>query len=361
VDKLEEAFADFQTKGQGLERLREQTLRGYSGSSNRNTVTSAYRSALAIQEYLKSGTEGDSAPSWITLPEEGIFPASPEFRKFYIKLTTQVADRRRQISEMAEKRRVAAAKEAQAKAEAEARAVVEQARKTIGDKIKAVKTAEDVLALANDLPMGRYADDRINWSSLQNDLQMIAAVWLDTGLRSSAGDFDRSTGYAINSNHPFILEVRALRERALREASAKRLNLPQLKQAPLDAVPVMEALDQLARTAAEKSDWKQSYAILQNMPATAAHTERLQAIRSFLVAQNFETGGQFREAAESYLAVLRTVGDFTPVKEAGERLKRLQSEHPEIAAEKTPTPVATAPVTPSVPPVLPTPEKDDGN
>jgi hypothetical protein len=142
---------------------------------------------------------------------------------------------------------------------------------------------------------------------------------------------------AIES-HPFVIEMRAIRERVNRSVAAKRLPAPQLLEAPLAAVPLREALEQLLRESAGKGDWKQSLEILrflalgEGAAANGPSNDRYRAVHAYLTGLNLEAAGQLTEAADAYMTVLWTVGDPLPMKEAGEQLKKLRAAQP-----KTPT------------------------
>jgi hypothetical protein len=58
---------------------------------------------------------------------------------------------------------------------------------------------------------------------------------------------------------------------------------------------------------------------------------RRETLRTFFTAENLEKAEHYAGAARGYLMVIGTVGEGLPTKEAIERLKALQKDHPEMA------------------------------
>jgi hypothetical protein len=127
--------------------------------------------------------------------------------------------------------------------------------------------------------------------------------------------------------------------RAEREIIAHTLKAFELTKPPLSEQPANEAIEALCDQLAQKQEWRRLLQLLETRASlspgegrygrVAPPDETTTAIRAYLVAQNFELAEMWKDAAESYRAVLRSTSQRAPVSEAAERLKRLVKEHPE--------------------------------
>ncbi len=335
--EVEKALASFQSSTTILDRIRNASRSAYTTFPERNQLVEAYRGTLTIMESLKAETADDSYQSVPAFGSDPNYPIGPEFRAFVSKLTSRMADHRRKASAMASAKQNAEERERQVALEKARQAAAETAIKDWRGKLAGVRSAQEALSLADEVPADPNREDRIGWTALAMELRSIARWWLDASLQSvAAQDTNVSDGYG--RTHPFIAETRTLRERAMKDAVAKRLKLPQLTHAPLNDLGVREALEKLTDEAVARGDWRQVHDIVGVLALRdSTMSERLAALRSFLTAQNLETAGQYQAAATAYLQVIRTIGDSLPTKEAAERLKKIQVEHPEVPkAEQIP-------------------------
>jgi hypothetical protein len=333
-DDVEKALTAFQKGTAMLDRIRNAARNNsYTPFTEQNQMVSQYRASLALVESMKVETEGENYPSVPQFPSDTTYPIGPEFRTYLLKLTAKLAAHRRESSARLEKRREEEQRVRAAEVEKARRDATTQMMKTYRARIAAVKTPEDLLALADELGVANSGDERSGFPQLSLELRSVAGWWLD-GSPPARGNPEAAYADPYGRSHQFVGEMHALRGRVLREIAAKRLKLPQILEPPFREMDAREALQKVAEETATRGDWKKVNEILEMLaqwtaPAAGPERERLLAIRNYLIAQNLESAGQHQQAALAYLAVIRAVGDALPTKEAAEHLKRIQSEHPE--------------------------------
>jgi hypothetical protein len=349
AEEVEKAIAAFQAGTAMLDRIRNAARNNYTTFPERNQLVDAYRSTLALTETLRLEVADENYASIPAFTADTNYPISAEFRSFLTKLSAKLAAHRRTSTARAEARRQEEERARLAQQEKAMRDAVNEAVKKHRAKLAAVTTPQELLNVADEVVAVPSGDERAWLPQFVHELRSIARWWMD-GAVPSGGSNEAAYADAYGRAHPFVAEVRALRSRAVREIASKRLKTTRLGQPPLSELEPAEALQKLSEEAAGAGDWKQVNQILQLLtewaPAAAsADRERLAAVRSYLMAQNLESAGQYQQAALAYLEVIRAVGDLLPTKDAANRLKKLQAEHPEtqkVLGTQTGVPAAGA-------------------
>ncbi len=324
-------------------------------SDTRNQLLSAFRVVVRINAAIANPK--DDAGEYVSnlAPVvDGPFAMTPEFRVYLSKLATERTAAQKAVRERVERARQEESARLQAKQEqeqkdlrqkqvTEAEARLKAARDKVREQLKNASKPEELLAIADDLPAlvslgeNRYSDRQENWQGLQMELRQIAAWWADP---ESISNSSRQSLNGDSSAAAFAVELRDLRARVARQIFAERFKAPELAKPPLSEMTPRAAAEQLAKQAGEKSDWLRAYEILRVLSApnqagdpSSAASERMTAIKAYLVGRNMELAGQYRDAVQSYRQVLNQLGENLPTKEAGERLQALQKEHPEAFAD----------------------------
>lgn len=190
-----------------------------------------------------------------------------------------------------------------------------------------INNAADARALAMEVRgeldgKQRSTDGAREIASLGSDLEQLSRI--PSTLNEIAGSAGGARSF--NQDHPWMAQIAAAAERVRRSALVAWSGRPELNEGPLTDVPLEEALDQLATAAAKREDWREAIDLLTLKAVAAPNlppSGEAAAIRSFLMARNFERAEIFDEAATLYSAVLRGTGTRTPSAQAAERLKQL--------------------------------------
>jgi hypothetical protein len=319
--------------------LRRSASISYQNGLQRVPMVEYYRSVMRVVHWLKNEDPEavGSRPSIDGMSYDEEFPVGVEFRAFADQLPPRQATHFDALSVRREARRAAEEETRREEEGRRVRAATAELVKTYKHKLALVKTAETALALILELPDGQERGERIDWQALATELHSIAKWWL-AGLPPAPTDDAETTQEAPQAGyHPFLMETRALRDRAMRDVAVNRLHMEELNAPPLRDMSTGAALEKLAQDAANRGEWRRCHEILRVLTRAEGYSDAvkdwLPGVRGYLRGQNLELAGQFRQAAESYLAVIGEIGDFLPVKEAGERLRKLQSAHPEILQE----------------------------
>jgi hypothetical protein len=360
--ECERLITELDARMQEVERLLLDSSNRMSGTSlrsdTRTQLLTSFRAVVRINAVISG--EVDETGEYRSNPTpvvEGPFAMSPEFRTYLSGLATQRTAAQKAARDRAEKARQEESARAQAKQQqeqaalqqkmvAEAEARLKAAREKISQQLHAASKPQELLAVADSIPTlisqgeNRYSERQEGWHGLQAELRQLAAWWADPVAYGEAGQavFDRSTSVA------FAVELRELRERAMRQIFAERFKAPEMVKPPLSELAPRAAAEKLAEQAGQKGEWLRAYEILRVLSSpmryggeSSISIERLTSIKAYLVGRNMEQAGQYREAVLSYRQVLTQLGENLPIKEAGERLQVLQKEHPEAMAE-TPKP-----------------------
>jgi hypothetical protein len=230
--------------------------------------------------------------------------------------------------------------EALSREKAMASAETEKFRRGIAE----AKTPEDVEALLTLLrsPQDpRRFDQSSRTAEAAAALSAISNAWRTKSLALLQ---NLEGAYSIGSS-AFGPELTSLRLRAGREIIAHTLKAFELTKPPLSDQPMNEAIEALCDQLAQKREWRRLLQLLDTRTSLnqvagrygqVPIDETAAAIRAYFVAQNFELAEMWKDAADSYRAVLRTTSQRAPVGEAAERLKKLIKEHPEA---NTSTPI----------------------
>lgn len=329
---VEDKIVAFQKAAADLAQTQRSSQFNEGRRGDANNVVQSFRSTAEVIQWLKNENAEPMAMNPPSIPEDSEFPVTAEYRTFVLALMPKFTERRNLLQAREEVRRRDAERKALEQAETEARAALEERRKAFSQRIAAADSPETILALANDLVSPSRAQELASFRSVQAELRQAAACWLE----SNPIPFNSAErGY---ESHPFVIEMRAVRERVNRAVAVKRLPAPQLLEAPLAALPLREALEQVLRDCAGKGDWKQSLEILRFLAlgegaASGPANDRYKAVHSYLTGLNLEAAGQLAEAADSYLIVLRTVGDPLPMKEAAEQLKKVRASQSKVSTK----------------------------
>jgi tetratricopeptide (TPR) repeat protein len=336
---ITEAIANFDRKGQLAEALGSSGRRMSSGGSSQmiDTVTQYYRNLADLLEALGSPLNR-TAPSVYPVTLTGSFSPSPEFRAFAAALHKEFEQARQaaQAAETEREKRLQA--ENIGREEAEARRREKALRDVFHREALGVHDVKALLALVDQLPTlvppadGPSPDRQMaingEMERLRSELRRMAAWWL------SGGASQYTSGGAWNqAETEFPVEMKLLRDQAMRDMIATRYEAPQLREPPASEMELEAAVLALARKSGEAGDWKRALALLGSLGSSSLDGSaqmRQNAIRSFLAGENFERAEQFPQAIRAYQSVLEEVCDFSPVNEAIERLKALRKAHPEI-------------------------------
>jgi hypothetical protein len=164
-----------------------------------------------------------------------------------------------------------------------------------------------------------------------NELESIGRFWqaVETQSGATIADLDRRS----KAPHPWQTQFAALVDRIRRDHFSTRLNAPELLKPPLDSLPLGEALETLTQEAVRTDDWHRVHGLLEaqaSLGKQEAIQEDLTAVRAFIAGGNFEKAQLFGDAVSSYKTVLRSVGRRSPLNAAGNRLKALKVDHPEL-------------------------------
>jgi hypothetical protein len=209
-------------------------------------------------------------------------------------------------------------------------------------RLAALRTPADLEALAAELSKreieGRDARDSEMPRGLANQLNVLAAAWA-----SSSPNLLVRQNYGDSVDLRFASEIGTLRKRIERDVLARVLRAPELNQPPLSELAPEVAMEKLGDQFAEKGEWRR---LLQLLEANAGQGrfdgspardgDLSSAVRAFLAGQNFELAEQWADAVLSYKTVLRAASDRAPVKQAAERLKELNKQHPEAFTAPVP-------------------------
>ncbi len=331
---MEDKIVAFQKAAGDLSRIQRSSPVSDGRRTDTNNVVYALRSTAEAIQWLKNDNAEPMALNPPGIPEDSEFPVTAEYRAFVLGLMPKFTERRNLVEAREEIRRRDAERTARELAEKEAREALEQRRKAYSQRIAAADSPEAILSLANEFSASARMQDLAQFNSVQAEPRRAAACWLES---NPIPFTSAERGY---ESHPFVIEMGQVRERVNRDVAAKRLPAPQLLQEPLATMPLRDALEQILRESAEKRDWKQSLEILRFLAlgeggVSGPANDRYKAVHSYLTGLNLEAAGQFSEAADAYLIVLRTVGDPLPMKEAAEQLKKLRATQPK-ASTKTP-------------------------
>jgi len=338
VGEIEAAIVEFEKESDALESLRRAADHGAAIAGDNSELVTGYRTMLRINRAL----QGEPLPEHAALkiPEFRGFPPgalvpSPAFRtrvaetQILWSAHLQKVEARRKADEQA--RTIAL----QAAYEKEQRAAFAEVAQTVRAKLQAIKKPEDALALAEQLPERWPVDKTMTWELVRRDLRGTARWWMDGVLPDLL--YRARSEPAYESNHPFVAELQSLRNRAFREVVEKRLEIAEITEARFAAMDPVDALLKLTEEGAAKGEWKRVYAYLQALEPLDFSGKfreirtRREAVKTFLTAENLEKAEQYAGAARGYLTVIGTVGEWLPTKEATERLKALQKQHPEAA------------------------------
>ncbi len=197
--------------------------------------------------------------------------------------------------------------------------------------LEAVRTAADVQAVRLKLEALRLgatsSTGRQELALLAADLDRVMAMYRAL----EAGQYDQvwSESVVAEGRHRWLAQVTALRSAAVRKAIAATAGLDAFEPANAQETPAAGLL-RLADAAAAAGQWRQTYRLLdvyamafarQSRPAWL--TAELTGCQAYLAGRQLEEFGQHEEAAESYMTVLRQVGERIPRKEAAERLEAI--------------------------------------
>ena len=135
----------------------------------------------------------------------------------------------------------------------------------------------------------------------------------------------------------FSTEIETLRQKIIRDLLSQLLRAPELKQAPMADQPLDAALDSLCKKLASEGAWQRLLEMLKarewsgllSAEKGLANKDAIHSIKAFLAGQNFELAEEWADAADAYEAAIQTKADGAPIKEASERMKILEKEHPE--------------------------------
>lgn len=217
-------------------------------------------------------------------------------------------------------------------AEAAARAATdEQLRK----RLAAVTDRASLLKLADELRAESSANsgprENNDLTVLEQELRQIAALW-------NADSPQPISSQAWRQGQPdraWSADVDTLRKRAVREALASRLQLPELLQPPLNALSPARAVRQHGRDLFAKGDFARVQSLLAQSSLVfteervGGETEEMRGLKLFLTAQNLERAEQFADAVRIYRDVLSCIGELVPSDAAAERLRTLKREQPD--------------------------------
>ncbi len=127
--------------------------------------------------------------------------------------------------------------------------------------------------------------------------------------------------------------VEVLRQRIYLDVLSKRKGFEELSQDDYKAIPLGDSLARLSVAAGVAGEWKRALEILDVLrglePGAQNGAEARQAISSFLKGQQQEASGDVELAVASYRAVVATIADGIPVKEASARLTELRKKKPD--------------------------------
>jgi hypothetical protein len=334
-DEVARAIVEFDAAYSTAERLSGKDRPRISAAYNdQATPVAVYRAAMVFKEWLREQDASTEAPSFPTVPPEGTSWVSAEFHIHMVKLRAGAPKHRQFLARRAEEKRVLAEREKQLEAENRKRAAIEAVRAQLQPMFEAIRTPQQVILLADAVEAAQSGVEGLRWAGLSGELRAIARWWLS---RDTETDVPRQALPGDTNDHPFVLEMHAIRSRATRAAAIRQLKLPQLALGDFAEMDAFEALQIISDDAANRGEWRKTHDILRFLSAwdgglAATRRERAEVIRAFLAARNLEDAGQPEQAACGYLSVIQAVGDRVPVKEAGERLKKLQAEHPELKA-----------------------------
>jgi hypothetical protein len=136
------------------------------------------------------------------------------------------------------------------------------------------------------------------------------------------------------------VEITRTRERLWRTILAERMREPALAQDDVRKLLVREALENVARQAGERGDWRHAFALLREAeasPSAPGSPGRSSGeVRAFLTGRNLEKAELWKQAAANYKVALKAVEHPALVTAAAERLKWLAANHPESVRETTP-------------------------
>lgn len=229
-------------------------------------------------------------------------------------------------------------------AEAAARAAAdEQLRKrlaVVADRAGLLKLADELRAESGINSGSRENNDL---TVLEQELRQIAALW-------NADSPQPISSQAWRQGQPdrvWTADVDALRKRAVREALASRLPLPELLQPPLNALPPAKAIRQYGRDLFAKGEFARVQSLLAQSSLVfseervGGETEEMRGLKLFLTAQNLERAEQFADAVRIYRNVLSCIGELVPSDAAAERLRTLKREQPDAFKNLPNLPPAT--------------------
>jgi hypothetical protein len=338
VGELEAAIVEFEKEANAVASLRQaaEPPAGFAGDSSE--LTDGYRAMLRITEALR----GEPLPqhaAW-RIPEfrgsrDGALTPSAALRTRLAELQIQWSVHLQKVQARKKADDQAQATAAQAIYEKEQRAAFEEVAKTVRTKMQAIKTPADALALAEQLPERWPVDKTMTWELVRRELRGTARWWADGVVPDLLYRASREPAY--ESNHPFVGELRMVRQRALRKVLEKELEITELAEARFAEMDPVDALLKLANEGSKKSEWKRVHVFLQALepldPTGRFHGIRMrrETVQTFLAAENLEKAEQYAGAARGYLTVIGTVGEGLPTQEAINRLKALRKERPEAA------------------------------
>jgi hypothetical protein len=184
-----------------------------------------------------------------------------------------------------------------------------------------------VLVDLHYLLIGRRGDNPEEKAVLNaiDALEQLAAAWTAIDAQTSEGAAAQLAP-PITAGPPWAAAISQVRDRLQRQLLAERLSRPDLLQPPLNAHSTSEVLSTLRRSAQERADWREVYALLNAQAALGlgAHPDvDLAAVRAFLVAENFEKAEQPTDAVVHYKEALQAVGLTELVASATKRIKAL--------------------------------------
>lgn len=304
----------------------------YLRNDERLRLVKCYREVLTFLIAEKKGLEA----TFDDVSEIGSYAAGPQslggdFQLFMAELRARKSDVMQAARERKEKQREADRIAVQRRQEMERAKQMADLLEKVRTPLREVQTAKDLIKVIDSIPemwVGREPfDSRVDeMRGLIQSLRQVAVWWLEPGNQMGMNIYAES--YAPR----FGEELRALRERAIRDVLSVRLSAPELKQPPLSEMSSKQAVQQIAEAAGKKGDWLRAYRVLAAFaPLDGGNdfSQRAATIKTYLAGLNLESAAQYREAAASYLKVLESVGENLPIKEAGERLQALQKAHPQ--------------------------------
>jgi hypothetical protein len=217
----------------------------------------------------------------------------------------------------------------------ETRKSADKRREEFRARLAALKTPADLEALAAELSKSesesRDGREPEMPRGLASQLNALAAAWA-----SASPNLLIRQNYGDSGDLRFATEIGGLRQRIERDVLARILRAPELNQPPLAELAPEAAIEKLGDQFAEKGEWRRLLQLIETRAGQGRYDgspprdgDLASAVRAFLAAQNFELAEQWADAVLSYKTVLRTPSERAPVKQAAERLKELNKQHPE--------------------------------